>query len=52
MDKIHEIRVEEVRDIQESRHFYRVYMEINETIKIIGESETKPQLIRYISEVY
>ena len=52
MDKIHEIRVEEVRDIEECRHYYRVYMEINETIKIIGESETKPQLIRYISEVY
>ena len=52
LDKIHEIRVEEVRDIEEGRHFYRVYMEINETIKIIGESETKPQLIRYISEVY
>lgn len=52
MDKINEIRVEEVRDIEEGRYFYRVYMEINETIKIIGVSETKPQLIRYISEVY
>ena len=28
------------------------YDKTNETIKIIGESETKPQLIRYISEVY
>ena len=52
MDKINEIRVEEVRDIEDGRHFYRVYMEINETIKIIGESETKPQLVRYVSEVY
>ena len=52
MDKIYEIRVEEVRDIEEGRDFYRVYMEINENIKIIGVSETKPQLIRYISEVY
>ena len=33
MDIIHEIRVEEVRDIEEGKHFYRVYMEINETIK-------------------
>ena len=39
MDKIHEIRVEEVNDHEEGKHFYRVYMEINETIKIIGESE-------------
>ena len=52
MDKIHEIRVEEVNDYEEGKHFYRVYMEINETIKIIGESETKPQLVRYVSEVY
>ena len=52
MDKIHEIRVEEVNDHEEGKHFYRVYMEINEAIKIIGESETKPQLIRYVSEVY
>ena len=40
MDKIHEIRVEEVRDIEEGRHYYRVYMEINETIKIIGGQNT------------
>ena len=52
MDKIHEIRVEEVNDHEEEKHFYRVYMEINETIKIIGVSEIKPQLIRYVSEVY
>jgi hypothetical protein len=52
MDKIHEIRVEEVHDHEEGSHFYRVYMEINETIKILGESSTKPQLVRYVSEVY
>ena len=52
MDIIHEIRVEEVRDIAEGKHFYRVYMEVNETIKIIGTSKTKPQLVRYVSEVY
>ena len=52
MDTIHAIRVEEARDIEEGKHFYRVYMEINETIKIIGTSKTKPQLVRYISEVY
>ncbi len=52
MDKIHEIRVEEVHDHGEGKLFYRVYMEVNETIKIIGESQTKPELVRYVSEVY
>tara|TARA_Y100001935_G_C16928676_1_gene324333 strand:- start:232 stop:390 length:159 start_codon:yes stop_codon:yes gene_type:complete len=52
MDTIHEIRVEEVRDYEEGTHFYRVYMEVNETIKIVGESKSKPQLVRYVSEVY
>ena len=52
MDKIHEIRVEEVHDHEEGKHFYRVYMEINENKKILGESETKPELVRYISKVY
>ena len=52
MDKIHEIRVEEVHDHEEGKHYYRVYIEINKSIKIIGESETKPHLVRYVSELY
>ena len=52
MDTIHEIRFEEVSEHEEGTHFYRVYMEINETIKIVGESKSKPQLVRYVSEVY
>ena len=52
LSEITEVRVEEVHDMEEKKHFYRVYMEINETIKIIGESETKPQLVRYVSEVH
>ena len=51
-ENISEIRVEEVHDHEEGKYFYRVYMEINETIKIIGESKIKPQLARYVSEVY
>ncbi len=43
MDKIHEIRVEEVHNRKEGKYFYRIYMEINETIKIIGESKIKPK---------
>ncbi len=52
MDIIQEIRVEEVHDHEQGKHFYRVYMEINETIKIIGESKTKPELVRFTSKVY
>ena len=52
MDKIHEIRVEEVQDQEEGKRYYRVYIEMNESIKILGESSTKPKLIRYVSKVY
>ncbi|MDA9646166.1 hypothetical protein N9S92_00175 [Candidatus Pelagibacter sp.] len=52
MDKIHEIRVEEAQDQEEGMQFYRVYIEVNESIKILGESSTKPRLIRYVSKVY
>ena len=52
MNRIHEIRVEEIHDHEEGRHFYRVYIEMNEEIRIIGESSTRPQLVRYVSEVY
>mgnify|MGYP001378303112 CR=1 FL=1 len=52
MDKIHEIRVEEVHDHDEGKHFYRVYMEVNETIKSIGKSQIKHKLIRYTKKVY
>ena len=50
MDKIYEIRVEEVFDREENIHFFRVYLEINNQIKIIGTSSVRPQLVRYISE--
>ena len=49
MDKIHEIRVEEVHDRENGTHFYRVYYEVNEQIKILGESCIKPLLVRYVS---
>ena len=52
MDKIHEIRIEEVYDNDEGTHFYRVYYEINKKIKILGESSIKPKLVRYVSKVY
>ena len=52
MDKIHEIRGEEVNDQENGTHFYRIYYEINEQIKILGESSIKPELVRYVSRVY
>jgi hypothetical protein len=52
MDKIHEIRVEEVYNKEEGTHFYRVYYEINKEIKILGLSAIKPKLVRYVSKVY
>ena len=53
LNKINEIRIEEVRDIEEGSHFYRVYFYYGDgRIKIMSESSTKPILARYISEVY
>lgn len=46
MDKIEEIRVEEVQDFEENKHYWRVYYVINEKIVILGNSRVKPELIR------
>ena len=52
-DSISEIRVEEVHDHEDGKHFYRVYFHYkNGKIKIMGESKTKPILARYVSEIY
>ena len=53
LDKIKEIRVEEVRDFEKGSHFYRVYFYYeNDKIKIMSESSTKPILANYVSEIY
>jgi len=53
LDKIKEIRVEEVRDFEEGSHFYRVYFyHQNGKIDIMSESSTKPILARYVLEIY
>ena len=50
---ITEIRVEEVHDYEESKHFFRVYFYYeNDKIEIMGESNIKPILARYISKIY
>ena len=48
-DKISEIRIEEVHDVQETKVFWRIYYTVNERIIILGESEINPQLARYKS---
>ena len=50
---ITEIRVEEVHNHEESKHFFGVYFYYeNGKIEIMGESNTKPILARYLSKVY
>ena len=50
---ISEIRIEEDHDHQESKHFFRVYFYYESgKIEIMGESNIKPTLARYVSKVY
>ena len=53
LEKITEIRIEEVQDIEEGLHFYRVYFyHQSGKIDIMSESSTNPILARYVSKVY
>ena len=50
---ISEIRVEEVHDNEEGKHFFRVYFYYEDgKIEIMGESNIKPILARYVSKVF
>ena len=50
---ISEIMIEEVHDYEESKHFFRVYFYYESgKIEVMGESNTKPILARYVSKVY
>lgn len=50
---ISEIRVEEVHNNEEGKHFFRVYFYYeNGKIDIMGESNIKPILARYVSKIY
>ena len=52
-NNIKEIRVEEVLDNEEGKHFFRVYFYYeNGKIEIMGESNRKPILARYVSKIY
>jgi hypothetical protein len=53
LNKITEVRVEEVHNNEEKQHFYRVYFHYaNGEIKLIDESSIKPIMARYTSNVY
>ena len=50
---ISEIRVEEVHNNEEGKRFFRVYLYYESgKIEIMGESNIKPILARYVSKVY
>ena len=50
---ISEIRIEEVHDHEQSKQFFRVYFYYESgKIEIMGESNIKPILARYLSKVY
>ena len=50
---ISEIRVEDVHDNEEGKHFFRVYFYYEDgKIEIMGESNIKPILARYVSKIY
>jgi hypothetical protein len=50
---ISEIRIEEVHDHEQNKQFFRVYFYYESgKIEIMGESNTKPILARYVSKVY
>ena len=49
MDKITEIRIEEIFDEENNQHYYWIYYYKNEEIKIIGKSSVKPQCYTQIA---
>ena len=50
---ISEIRIEEVYNNEEGKHFFRVYFYYEDgKIEIMGESNIKPIMARYVSKIY
>ena len=49
MDKITEIRVEEILDEENNQKFYWIYNYQNDEIRIIGKSSVKPQCFRQVA---
>ncbi len=49
MDKITEIRIEEIQDEENSQKYYWIYCYKNDVIKIIGKSSVKPKCFRQVA---
>ena len=49
MDKITEIRVEEILDEENNQKYYWIYYYQNDEIRIIGKSSVKPQCFRQVA---
>lgn len=50
---ISEIRVEEVHNHEEGKHFFRVYFYYEDgKIEIMGESNIKPIMASYVSKIF
>ena len=50
MDKITEIRIEEIFDEENKQHYYWIYYFKNGKVKIIGKSFVRPECYRQIAE--
>ena len=49
MDKITEIRIEEIYDEENNQHYFWLYIFKNGKVEIIGKSSVKPQCYRQVS---
>ena len=49
MDKITEIRIEEILDEENNQKYYWIYYYKNDEIRIIGKSSVKPQCFRQVA---
>jgi len=50
MDRITEIRIEEIFDEENNQHYFWIYYFINDELKIIGKSSVKPECYRQITK--
>ena len=49
MDKITEIRIEEIYNEENEEHYFCVYIYKNNKVEIIGKSSVRPQCYRQIA---
>ena len=49
MDKITEIRIEEIKDLKNNENYFWVYYIKNGKVEIIGKSSEKPQCYRQVA---